>query len=328
MIFHIVTPSYNGAAFINSTIHSVVSQAGDFSINYHVQDGGSTDGTVELLRAWELLLAQPSPLVACRAVRFSWSSEPDAGMYEAINKGFARFFLAPQDLMAWVNTDDIYLPQAFASAAHIAADLPGLLWFGGGILHVQDEVLRRSDMSLQGFPPEMVQKGCCAFQGGWRYLEQAAMFWRGSLWHKAGPLNAALRYAGDFELWPRFAAHTDFVHLPVPLACYRIRKEQLSQQEGCQKEKEQIMPFAKRWKISRAFWNSHLLPPLAPSLQQDEHGTFSPCQKRAWPHWGTGWACYRARLGYYASVLRAQCVRLFRLRQKPSLANGPDKESS
>lgn len=308
MHFYIVTPSYNGGSFINSAIHSVISQAGNFYIHYHVQDAGSTDNTIELLRAWEQLLAKPSPLISCKGIHFSWESAPDNGMYDAINKGFARFSPDPESLMAWVNTDDMYLPQAFATAARIASDLPTLAWFGGGIMHVNDEVLSRSDMSLQGFPPKLVQKGCCAFEGGWRYLEQAAMFWRASLWQKTGGLNPALRYAGDFELWPRFAAHTNFVHLPVPLACYCIREEQLSQQGGYPQETEQIMPFAKRWQITRAFWNRHILPPLAPSLFQNSEGTFSIHQTRAWPHWGVGWKWYKARLGYCASVFWKRCA--------------------
>jgi glycosyltransferase involved in cell wall biosynthesis len=100
-LLSIVTPSYNQGVFIEETIRSVVEQ--DYpNLEYLVMDGGSTDGTVEILRDWELRLVGKS---------FTWVSERDKGQTDAINKGFAR---ARGEILAWINSDDTYQPGAFA----------------------------------------------------------------------------------------------------------------------------------------------------------------------------------------------------------------------
>ncbi|MBK6744385.1 MAG: glycosyltransferase [Hydrogenophilales bacterium] len=87
--FAVVTPSLNSAATINETILSVVSQRGDFAIRYHVQDGGSTDGTIDLLERWNQLLGESNvPWLGCKRVDFSYAVKPDDGVYDALNLAF------------------------------------------------------------------------------------------------------------------------------------------------------------------------------------------------------------------------------------------------
>src|SRR5882757_890676 len=113
----VITPVMNAVAFIDETIRSVISQTGDFSIRYHIQDGGSSDGTVELLRRWERKLQGGNSLGGAN-VKFSWESERDRGMYQAINKGFA--FVEPEFAstktavvaLTWINSDDILLTNS------------------------------------------------------------------------------------------------------------------------------------------------------------------------------------------------------------------------
>ncbi|HEY4500327.1 MAG TPA: glycosyltransferase, partial [Candidatus Paceibacterota bacterium] len=100
MKFSIVTPVYNGQAHIRETIESVLSQEGDFEIEYFIMDGGSTDATVEIVLEY-----------ASRDKRVSVFSEKDSGMYDAVNKGF---FKATGDVYAYINSDDVYEPGAFA----------------------------------------------------------------------------------------------------------------------------------------------------------------------------------------------------------------------
>ena len=85
--FHLVTPVLNGARFIDEAIFSVVTQRGPFKICYHVQDGGSTDGTLDKLEQWQKRLATRDFGSRNACVEFSYSSEPDNGMYDAVNKG-------------------------------------------------------------------------------------------------------------------------------------------------------------------------------------------------------------------------------------------------
>src|ERR1700733_14150058 len=107
MRFNIVTPVLNGEEFLNETILSVVSQAGHFSIRYHVQDGGSTDATIKILTTWQNCLANGFP-ISCEGIEFSFASEPDRGLYDAVRRGFAA--CGDADVMTWINADDRFEP--------------------------------------------------------------------------------------------------------------------------------------------------------------------------------------------------------------------------
>src|SRR5260370_15485178 len=117
----VVTPVMNAVAFINETIRSVVGQSGDFLLRYHIQDGGSSDGTVELLRKWESRLNRGNSSGGAE-IKFSWISEPDRGMYQGINRGFSfvesEFANGDWNVAAltWINADDILLANSLKTA--------------------------------------------------------------------------------------------------------------------------------------------------------------------------------------------------------------------
>ena len=129
MRFAIVTPVFNGEKFLDQSILSVVSQAGPFTIRYHVQDGGSKDRTLEILAAWKSRLARDFP-VFCEGIEFSFASAPDRGLYEAVNRGFAAcaYANADADAMAWIGSDDRFEPGAFATVEEIFRDFPDIDW--------------------------------------------------------------------------------------------------------------------------------------------------------------------------------------------------------
>src|SRR4051812_39375084 len=114
MRISIVTPSYNQGAFIGRTIDSILSQQGDFELDYRVIDGGSTDGTVEVLRSY--------------GDRLTWISEPDKGQVDAINKGLAA---VTGDVIGWINSDDLLLPGALAKVAAAFRAQPETEWVHG-----------------------------------------------------------------------------------------------------------------------------------------------------------------------------------------------------
>lgn len=107
----IVTPSYNQGEFIEATINSILTQNYP-NLQYIIIDGGSTDGSVEIIKKYEKYL-------------HFWCSEPDAGQYDAINKGFAR---SSGEIMAWLNSDDMYCPWVFKTVADVMSDFSEIEW--------------------------------------------------------------------------------------------------------------------------------------------------------------------------------------------------------
>ena len=131
-IISIVTPSYNQGQFIEECIRSVISQEGDFRIEYLIMDGGSTDGSVEIIRKYEDLLARGQWPVRCQGITYRWLSEKDKGQADAINKGFR---MAEGEVVAWINSDDYYLPGAFqTAAAAIGPDSSLAMVYGDGFV--------------------------------------------------------------------------------------------------------------------------------------------------------------------------------------------------
>ncbi|HYA12953.1 MAG TPA: glycosyltransferase, partial [Syntrophales bacterium] len=127
IVFSIVTPSYNQGEFLSETIESVISQEGDFLIDYIIVDGGSTDNSVAIIRHYDALLQKGEWRISCRGITFRWHSEVDQGQTDALMKGFS---VAKGEILAWLNSDDTYLPGALQAVAGFFRDQPdtGLMY--------------------------------------------------------------------------------------------------------------------------------------------------------------------------------------------------------
>ena len=214
----IVTPSFNQGAYLEETIRSVLDQNYP-NLEYFILDGGSTDGSVDIIRKYADRLA-------------GWVSEPDRGQMHALNKGFAR---ATGEIMAWINSDDKYCPWAFDVVSRIFSSLPQVRW-----LTSQTQLLWNRAGHLQtAFHSYRYARTW--FYRGWTipiipirpeqksWIMQEATFWRRELWETAGGhLDETMRLAGDFELWARFYEHADLVTTVCPLAGFRFHGEQKS----------------------------------------------------------------------------------------------------
>lgn len=129
-IFTIVTPSYNQGQFIEQTIQSVLSQVGNFSIDYIIADGGSTDNSVEIIKKYAELLKKNLYPIGCNGIDYRWWSRADGGQADALNQGFA---LTNGTILAWINSDDFYEAGAFQKVADAFRKEPSAdLIYGNG----------------------------------------------------------------------------------------------------------------------------------------------------------------------------------------------------
>ncbi len=223
MRFLIVTPSFNSGGFIAATMESVLNQEGDFDLEYHVMDGGSTDGTVETARSYERRLRARTWPIRCRSAELQVHSEPDRGLYDAIRKGFAR---GNGDVLAWLNSDDLYLPGALRVVQQVFEKFPAVRWQKGITSYVDEagKLIQRGE--LQGYHRPWILEG--SYGRDWFFIQQDSVFWRRDLWEEAGGLAADWRLAGDYDLWVRFARFAPLVAVDAEVSCFRKRPGQLS----------------------------------------------------------------------------------------------------
>jgi glycosyltransferase involved in cell wall biosynthesis len=194
----IVTPSFNQASFLDEAICSVLDQ--DYpNIEYIIIDGGSTDASVEIIQRYSDRLA-------------IWVSEPDRGQTDAINKGFAR---ATGEILAWLNSDDIYLPGAIRQAVDYLLAHPeaGMVYGDANLIDEQGQVIGR-------FPA--AQTDYRRLRRGYVHIPQQASFFRASLWEKVGPLDPTFYFAMDYDLWVRLARLAPLHYTPRLWACFRL----------------------------------------------------------------------------------------------------------
>jgi glycosyltransferase involved in cell wall biosynthesis len=196
-----VTPSYNQAQYLGATIDSILSQ--DYpNLYYHVQDGASIDGTLDLLKS--------------RGDRISWSSESDNGQSTGINLGFAG---VDCEIMAYLNSDDMLLPGTLAYVADHFTEHPDVDIVYGHRVFVDREGLEVGRAVLPRHDGKALQYA--------DYIPQETLFWRKRVWDRIGPIDENFHYAMDWDFILRAqAAGFKFVRLPRFLACFRIHDAQ------------------------------------------------------------------------------------------------------
>lgn len=189
----IVTPSYNQGQFIEETIRSVLLQ-GYPDLEYIIIDGGSTDGSVEIIKKYEPWLAY-------------WVSEPDRGQSHAINKGFLR---AKGDIVAWLNSDDFYLPSSVMFLVKELAEEPTL-----GLVYGICESVGLDDNIVFHQAPGKINIFKLLF---FCPIGQPSVFLRRTLLDQVGFLDETLSYAMDWELWLRAFAVANTAYVPRIIA--------------------------------------------------------------------------------------------------------------
>jgi len=185
----IITPSFNQMRYLEATIESVLGQ--DYPhIEYIIVDGGSTDGSVDVIQKHAGRLAW-------------WVSEQDKGQTDAINKGFNR---ATGEILAWINSDDTYNPGAVSQAAKYLIENPEV-----GLVYADCNFIDEDDRVIGQF--NAAQTDLRRLREGYVHIPQQTMFFRAKYWQKLGPLDPSFYFAMDYDLWTRIAAHAPFKYL-------------------------------------------------------------------------------------------------------------------
>jgi glycosyltransferase involved in cell wall biosynthesis len=210
----IVTPSFNQGRFLGAAIASVVGQSYP-PTEYVVIDGGSSDESVDVIRSHERDLTW-------------WTSGPDAGQYDAVNRGFAR---TSGDIMGWLNSDDMYLPGALQAVAEVFAEFPEVEWISSLFPVTWNAAgIALEMLATGGFNKESFRHGGNLPGGKWHaraFIQQESTFWRRSLWQRTGAaLDTSFQLAADFDLWARFYETADLIGVGALLGGFRVHPDQ------------------------------------------------------------------------------------------------------
>ena len=236
----VVTPSYNQGGFIGQTIESVLSQ-GYPDLEYIVMDGGSTDNTVDVLRQYD--------------GRLTWFSEKDRGQVHAINKGFR---MATGDVLAFLNSDDLYLPGALQTVGEHFAGHPESSWLTGRCRIIDGE-------------NREIRKGITAYKNAWLrianyqtlqitdFVSQMATFWRKEAYKRVGELNESLHYVMDWDYWMRLGRHYKLSVVHRDLACFRMHAASKSGASAAKAVAAANAQFDEEIRMARVHTRSRLL---------------------------------------------------------------------
>jgi glycosyltransferase involved in cell wall biosynthesis len=194
----IVTPSFNQGQFLEASIRSVLEQ--DYpNIEYIIVDGGSKDNSVEIIKKYQEHLSW-------------WVSEKDKGHADALNKGFSR---ATGDILAWLNSDDIYFPNAVSEAVTVLQRHSEV-----GMVYGDADLIDNSGETVGQFGSK--QTSYKQMLRGSVHIPQATTFFRADTWQKVGPLDLSLFFSFDYDLWVRIAKVSRVLYIPRRWAKFRI----------------------------------------------------------------------------------------------------------
>ncbi len=208
MKFSIITPSYNQGAFIERTLKSVLAQEGNFDLELRVMDGGSSDGTLAILRRYE------------HDTRLRWTSGADGGQSDALNRGFED---TDGDVIAWLNSDDIYEPGALQAVADVYRATP-FDWCFGNCRNI-DEHDHEIRTAVKNYKRRQGLNYSYRRLLRRDFVSQPATFFSRAVYERIGAIHLDLHLAMDYDYWLRLGRESDPVFIDRDLAAFRWHSE-------------------------------------------------------------------------------------------------------
>lgn len=235
----IITPSYNQSHFIERTIQSVLGQ-GYPDLEYIIVDGGSTDGTIDILRKYE--------------GRLTWVSEKDKGQADAINKGIAR---STGDIIAYLNSDDIYEPGTLGRVAEHFSTHPGTMWLTGQC-HIIDEQDREIRYPITAYKNFLLRHFRYSLLLVTNPVSQPATFWKRAVVKEFGHFDENEHLVMDYDYWLRIGKKYPLAVLHGYLAGFRVYAASKTSSSFLTTFKRE-MDLARRYSDSRLLNGLHRL---------------------------------------------------------------------
>ncbi len=227
MKFTVITPSYNQADYLEQTIKSVVSQEGDFQLQYLIYDGGSTDGSVEIIKKY----AEKFPHL------ITWQSQKDEGQVDALNQGLRQ---ADGDVVAYLNSDDYLLPNALKKVAYRFAYKTDRPWIVGNC-KIKARKLKWTFKIKHIWPIDKAR----FFLKIFNTINQPAVFIKKELVDKVGEFDQSLNYAFDYDYWLRCLEVSLPDRFKDKLAVFRVHSQSKGSKEFNQQFKEDLQVLSR-----------------------------------------------------------------------------------
>lgn len=229
--FSIITPSYNQEDFIEETMKSILDQQGSFKIQYIVADGKSTDRSAAIIKRYADQIKKGTYPIKCKGITIQWWSKKDTGQSDAINQGFR---IANGDYIAYLNSDDTYLPGALEEVREAFEKYPD----AGGVYSDFIEV----DEHGKKLKYQVIPEFDLTYEIDGNIIPQPAMFMRRSAQVAIGYFNEDYHYAMDYDMWVRLGKKYPIYRIASVWATFRIHgaSKTVSQAKNFWKEERQI----------------------------------------------------------------------------------------
>jgi glycosyltransferase involved in cell wall biosynthesis len=226
----VVTPVLNGEKYIQHAVESVLSQGGNFELEYIVRDGLSTDRTLQILEQYK--------------DRIRLFSQKDGSPQEAINAGMS---VASGDIGCWLNADDTFEPGALQKVVDGFRKNPEKDWLYGrcSIIDENGKEIRKPITIYKNILGYFYSRNVLLCEN---FINQPATFWKMSLWHECNKLDHRFKAAWDYELWMMMASKSQAIPVRDYLAKFRRHHESISEQDFARQ-------FAEELEIAKKYGN-------------------------------------------------------------------------